>query len=201
MPRPTRIVLVRHGQSTWNATGRWQGHADPPLSPLGRAQAIAAADECPPVDAVVSSDLRRANETAELIALERGFGPVVTDARLRERDCGDWTGLTRDEIEAAYPGWLDAGRLPPRFEEWQSVATRVAAALADLHDEHPGGTLLVVAHGGVVRSLERTAGAERSIVKNLGGRAFDVDGTVIVAGEPFALVDHTQVAVTAPDSL
>src|SRR3954452_11777953 len=79
-----RLLLVRHGQSEWNAVGRWQGQADPPLTELGRAQARAAARAIGELDAVFSSDLRRARETAEVIAECIGVGPVISDAGLRE---------------------------------------------------------------------------------------------------------------------
>src|SRR5687767_11323336 len=96
---PTRVLLVRHGQSEWNATGRWQGQADPPLTDLGRRQARSAAAALGTVDAVFASDLQRASETALIIAGELGVGPVVVDPDLRERDAGEWSGLTRVEIE------------------------------------------------------------------------------------------------------
>src|SRR3989442_14475718 len=101
-----RVLLVRHGQSEWNAQGRWQGQADPPLSDLGRAQARAAARSLGSVDAVYASDLQRAAETAVIIAEQLGIGPVILDADLRERDAGDWSGLTREEIHERYPGYL-----------------------------------------------------------------------------------------------
>jgi broad specificity phosphatase PhoE len=199
--RPTRLLIVRHGQSTWNADGRWQGQADPPLSALGAAQAQAAADVLPDVDLVVASDLARARQTAEIIATARQLGAVRLDERLRERNSGDWTGFTREEIELAWPGWLDAGRLPENFEQWERVAERVTEAVGVIRDAVPGGTILVVAHGGVVRSLERSVGADGSVPKNLGGRWFDVDGAGIAAGEVVTLIDHAGVVVTAPESL
>jgi len=100
----TRMLLARHGQSEWNALGRWQGQADPPLSELGRQQARAAADRLGTVDAIVSSDLERALATAAIIAEVLGVGPVLVEPRLRERSAGEWSGLTRDEIEADWPG-------------------------------------------------------------------------------------------------
>jgi broad specificity phosphatase PhoE len=198
---PTRLLFVRHGQSTWNADGRWQGQADPPLSTLGEAQARAAADAVPAVDGVVASDLARARQTAEIIAGALGLADVRLDDRLRERDSGDWTGFTREEIELAWPGWLDAGRMPDNFEPWERVAERVTAAAHAAHAAWPGRTVLVVAHGGVVRSLERSIGAEGSVPKNLGGRWFEVDGGRVLAGEVVTLIDHTRVVVTAPESL
>src|SRR5918995_495099 len=105
-----RLLLVRHGESTWNAQGRWQGWADPPLSDIGRAQAESAAPAAAPVDAVVSSDLERARTTAELMAAVLDAGAVRVEPGLRERDVGDFTGLTRAEIEERWPGVLS-----PRF--------------------------------------------------------------------------------------
>jgi probable phosphoglycerate mutase len=198
---PTRVLIVRHGQSTWNADGRWQGQADPPLSPLGEAQACAAADSLPDIDLVVASDLARARQTAEIIATACGLGDVRLDERLRERDSGDWTGFTREEIELAWPGWLGAGRLPDNFEPWERVAERVTAAVRSAHEAVPGATMLVVAHGGVVRSLERSIGADGTVPKNLGGRWFEVVDGEIVAGDVVTLIDHKRVVVTAPESL
>jgi len=197
----TRIVLVRHGQSTWNADGRWQGQADPPLSSLGEAQARAAADASPPVDVVVASDLLRAQRTAEIIAERRHFGPVRTEPRLRETFTGEWTGLTRDEIEEAWPGWLAADRRPPGFEPWETVAQRAIGALTDLRATHPGQTVLAVAHAGVIRAVERGLPVLRSVPKNLGGRWSRVNGDGLAAGDVVVLIDHANVVVTAPDQL
>src|SRR5580765_6857553 len=97
------LVLVRHAESTWNAEGRWQGHADPPLSDAGRAQAEALAEDLAGerFDAVYTSDLARAAQTAEIIA--RRFGlPAVSDPALREVDVGSWSGLTREEVAARF---------------------------------------------------------------------------------------------------
>jgi probable phosphoglycerate mutase len=111
----TDLLVVRHGQSEWNAIGRWQGHADPPLSELGRRQAYVASAAIGAVDGIVSSDLLRAAETAAIIAQQLGVGPVVVDQRLRERDVGQWTGLTRVEIDKGWPGWLEQARQPEGF--------------------------------------------------------------------------------------
>jgi probable phosphoglycerate mutase len=197
----TQIVLVRHGQSTWNADGRWQGQADPPLSSLGEAQAQAAAGACPAVDVVVASDLVRAQQTAQIIAHHRRFGSVQTEPRLRETFCGEWTGLTRDEIEDGWPGFLAADRRPPGFEPWESVAERAIGALVDLHTAHPGGTVLAIAHAGVIRSVERGLDVLGTVPRNLGGRWFHVNGDGLVAGDAIVLVDHSRVVVTAPDQL
>jgi probable phosphoglycerate mutase len=198
---PTRIVLVRHGQSTWNADGRWQGQADPPLSALGEAQAAAAAAACPLVDAVIASDLLRARRTAEIIAASRSFGPVRVEPRLRETFTGEWTGLTRDEIDEQWPGWLAADRRPSGFEAWEAVAERASGALHDLHTTHTGQTVLAVAHAGVIRAIERGLDVLGTVPKNLGGRWFEVNGGGLVPRDVVVLIDHSRVVVTAPDQL
>ena len=107
-PRTIRLALVRHGQSTWNALGRWQGQADPPLSPLGEEQAAEAAERLEAtgvaVTGVVTSDLVRARRTGEIVAAALGLGPVDVRPDLREYDVGDWSGLTKPEIEKKWPG-------------------------------------------------------------------------------------------------
>ena len=124
----TRVLLIRHGQSEWNADGRWQGQADPALTDLGRHQALHASRSLGEVDAIVSSDLQRAAATAMIISSELGVGPVVLDSDLRERHAGEWQGLTRAEIERDWPGYLGP---PPPVEgtpEVQAPAVRVAEA-------------------------------------------------------------------------
>ncbi|HSO95917.1 MAG TPA: histidine phosphatase family protein, partial [Acidimicrobiia bacterium] len=90
-PIPARVLLIRHGESTWNAAGRWQGHADPPLSTTGMAQARAAAPALVDIDVVWCSDLVRARQTADLCAPPDVV--VHTEVLLRERHVGAWTGL------------------------------------------------------------------------------------------------------------
>ena len=131
----TRLLLVRHGESTWNADGRWQGQADPPLSALGEQQAADAAAHVDAVDAVWSSDLARARRTAEIIAHERGVD-VRIDARLRERDAGEWQGYTRAEIEERWPGALDSGR-PARGVRDRRQAARPGARRPRRHRRRP----------------------------------------------------------------
>ncbi len=201
---PTRVLLLRHGQSAWNAEGRWQGHADPPLSPLGEAQARTATEAVralahQPIEAIVASDLLRARATAELLAAGLGLGPVEVDSRLRERDAGEWTGLTRGEIEQQWPGFLDGGRRPPRFELDDAIIERVLAALTDLHRRHPGGHVVAVAHGGVVRALERRLGIDDGLVANLAGRAVELHEQAIIPGDRVVLVPPEQ--LTAPQQL
>lgn len=196
--RTTRIFVVRHGQSTWNADGRWQGQADPPLSELGIAQARAAAHAVDGVDAIWASDLERAHHTARLLAAPHGHD-VVVDARFRERDAGEWTGLTRDEIEARDPGALAERRRPPGFEADDTLVVRTLAALRDLAAALTGGTGVVVTHGGVILAVERHHGEARTPVANLEGRwlVIDPDGGFAL-GDRQILFDPDAVEVTIP---
>jgi len=205
-----RLLLVRHGESTWNAAGRWQGWADPPLTELGRIQAEAAAAAAAPVDAVVSSDLRRALVTAEVMAalLELHVDGVQVEPGLRERDVGDLTGLTRAEIEERWPGVLSdtAASIARdrRFGETvPELSERVLAALRRLAVEHAGRRVLVITHGGVVRNLERELGIDPMPLPNLGGREIAVDpGTgAIVPGDRVVLLSPEDVPVTVPKQL
>jgi broad specificity phosphatase PhoE len=169
------LLIVRHGQSEWNAAGRWQGWADPPLTPSGEEQANAAAVELEGLrfDAVASSDLRRANRTAELIAAHLGLGPVDVDPGLRERNVGDFTGLTREEIEARWPGvlaeWRKGNVERAPNGEGREFLERVLAALDRVAGRHPGRRVLVVAHGGLIRTVHRHLGGEPGPPLHLGG--------------------------------
>jgi probable phosphoglycerate mutase len=193
-----RILLVRHGQSVWNADGRWQGQADPPLSELGEAQAVAAARAVGLVDAIYASDLSRAARTAELVADQLG-ADVLLDPRLRERHAGPWQGETREQIADRWPGFLESGRRPEGYEDDPSVLRRVLAALDAIAAGHDGD-VLVVTHGGVVRVLERHLGDDSDgLVPNLGGRWLEHDGTGMRLGGRVVLVDESQ--VTRPQQL
>lgn len=178
----THMLIIRHGQSTWNAARRWQGQADPPLSMLGERQAFEAAQRLGTFDAIICSDLQRAALTGQIIADQLAIGPVLGDERLRETFAGDWQGLTADEIHRDYPGYLQDHRRPDNFESAEDVVERVTACLAELAKTFPDGEILVVSHGGVVRVLTRLNGGEEISVPNLGGGWFDVepDGDVRV---------------------
>jgi broad specificity phosphatase PhoE len=158
----TTVYLARHGQSDWNAAGRWQGHADRPLTALGLRQAADLAEELAgvPLDAVYSSDLRRARETAEAVAGPRGL-QVSAVADLREVDVGSWSGLTRAEAMERFPrefrrwaegehGWEDG-------ESYERMAERVVIAVRRIAAMHAGESVLVVAHGGPIRALHAVA--------------------------------------------
>lgn len=179
----SRILLIRHGESEWNALGRWQGQADPPLSEHGRHQARVAAAKLGTVDLVVTSTLQRAAVTAAIIAESLGVGPVVADPRLIERDAGEWSGLTRAEITVAWPGYLAADpddrareRRPPGWEPDSSLLDRAGAAMADVVDRVGGsGNALVVTHGGVIYATEAALGATRRYLPNLGARWVEIE--------------------------
>jgi glucosyl-3-phosphoglycerate phosphatase len=147
---PDRLILVRHGESTWNAEERLQGQLDPPLSERGREQAGSLAqivDGVPP-ERVICSDLGRARETAELMGLE----PARFDQRWREIDIGEWGGKLAGEIDAESDertNWRGGPRTAPDGETWDAFAARISGAVDEL--VQAGGTWLVVCHGGCIR--------------------------------------------------
>jgi probable phosphoglycerate mutase len=194
----TRLLLVRHGQSTWNADGRWQGQADPPLSELGERQAADAAARVGMVDAVYASDLERASRTAAIIASRLGTD-VLVDPRLRERHAGPWEGHTRTEIEAGWPGMLASGARPEGYEGDVQVLARALVSLREIAGLHEGGDVLVVTHGGVVRTLEQHLGAGDGLLPNLGGRwiGWGADGPVL--GDRIELLDEDE--ITRPEQI
>lgn len=191
-----RLLLVRHGESEWNATGRWQGWADPPLTELGLRQAKSAARGVGAVDAIVASDLQRASGTAEVISAEIGIGPVLPAPALRERDAGPWEGLTRRQIEAQWPGWLERGERPEGYEDDEALLARVLPALLAL--EAAGDAVLVVTHGGVIGAVDRHLDQPHARTPNLGGRVVEVAGGRMAPGEVLLLVDEHDVTVTTP---
>jgi broad specificity phosphatase PhoE len=187
-----RILLVRHGQSEWNAEGRWQGQADISLSDLGRAQAHAAAIKLGNFDVIASSTLMRAAETAYIISTELGIGPIAPIPNLIERNAGKWSGLTKDDIEQAWPGYLDAHKRPPGYESDDEVWHRVEEGIREITTMLPGrhDEAIVVAHGGVIYLLEDRAGLRRGRIPNLGAVWVHVDDDgSIAAGDRVELID------------
>lgn len=174
----TEILMVRHGQSEWNAQGRWQGQADPPLSPLGMDQAIAAGEALrsfAPFDGIATSTLDRAATTGDRIAEKLGFDAPFRVANLAERSAGEWSGLTRDEIEKQYPGYLKSKRFPPGYEYDDDLLVRIRSGFLNLLANVPGDRLVVVAHGGIVYCIEQSLGLRFQHLANLGARWLSVD--------------------------
>jgi probable phosphoglycerate mutase len=199
---------VRHGETEWNAERRWQGWANSSLSELGQRQAVEAAQAVGAVDAIVASDLDRAVETARIISELIGVGPVCTEPGLRERDVGEWTGLTGPEIHERWPGAIEQWRrgdmpCPPGGETNEVIVERVHGALLRIATEWEGAEVLAVSHGGVMRLLERETGAvERPPpIPNLGGLVIDVHGDRIDVGARMLLLDPSTDHVTAPPNL
>lgn len=166
--------MLRHGQSEWNAMGRWQGQADIELTDLGYEQARRAAEKLGMFDAVISSDLMRAHRTASIIAENLGIGLLAPDPRLRETDVGEWQGLTHTQIERDWPGYLQAHKRPPGFETDDSIVARVTHSLAEIAENFQGGEVLCIAHAGVIRVMRRAHRVVDTRIANLGGCHFTV---------------------------
>jgi broad specificity phosphatase PhoE len=155
-----RVLLVRHGRTTYNAQARFQGQTDIPLDEVGLGQAKRTADSLAarltgePVR-IVSSDLSRAQQTAQELA-DRLELTVTLDPRLREIFAGEWEGLVRDEIVASWPEDYDAWRRGENVrvgggETRSEAAERAAEAIVEAEREMAGGTLVCVSHGGALR--------------------------------------------------
>ena len=155
-----RLLLVRHGETDWNKSLRYQGQTDTPLNVTGmrQAQCISQRLEKEPILAVYSSDLKRAVQTAEAIATKLNVA-VITSPDLRELDFGEFEGLTFGEIQQRYPDshrrWTSqiVDVPPPGGESLKQLARRVARLVTRIKREHPEGTVAVVGHGGSIRAM------------------------------------------------
>ncbi|MDQ4019585.1 MAG: histidine phosphatase family protein [Actinomycetota bacterium] len=156
------ILLARHGETDWNAERRWQGHTDRPLNERGWAQARALAErlDATRLEAIYSSDLQRAHDTAALVADRQGV-ELLTMPELREVDVGTWAGLTKADVErehpeaferwrAGYAAWEDG-------ETYEQMSERVGAAVLRIADAHPDAPVLIVSHGGCIRAIHAAA--------------------------------------------
>lgn len=198
------LLLLRHGQTTWNAERRWQGWADTPLSPLGEQQAEDAAVHLSDagLTRACSSDLQRARRTAELVAAGIGLtGEVTVDPGLRERHVGAFEGKTIDELLVDYADCfeVETGRVlrVPDGESDDDLWARVEPALLALADRFAGEVLLVVTHGGVIRTIERHLSIDPGAsTPNLGGRWLSVADGHLVGGDRFLPLEPD--LVTAP---
>ncbi|OIN86944.1 MAG: hypothetical protein COS37_03945 [Anaerolineae bacterium CG03_land_8_20_14_0_80_58_20] len=152
----TELWLIRHGQTDWNLTGRWQGQAPhaPGLNDMGRAQTLALLDQLQDVDfsAIYSSDLPRARQTAGLVAEPLGL-TVTSEPRLREMNLGAWEGMLSSDIEIQYPHELEERKRDPfhartpNGESPLEVAERVIAAVDEIAGKYPNASVLIVSHG------------------------------------------------------
>jgi broad specificity phosphatase PhoE len=158
----TTIFLARHGESDWNVAKRFQGHSDRPLTERGRHQAHALADlvASQEIDAVYTSPLSRARETAEIVAARTRLEPVALP-ELREVDTGSWSGLSRADVEARFPEgftrWRSGGSGWEDGESYEEMAERVIGALRTIAEDHPDGRVLVISHGGPIRAIHAAA--------------------------------------------
>jgi len=162
MNQGTQIILIRHGETEWNLSGRWQGHADSPLSPRGVSQATALGERMKKEDFnfFYSSDLERAQHTARLVGGPSGWTPTLMES-LRERDLGVLEGLTTDEMLVTKPEVYQSFREDgtdyqvPGGESFRQFYNRCSQALEDIANKHPGKKIGVVTHGGVLGAIFR----------------------------------------------
>lgn len=155
-----QVFIVRHGETDYNLSWRWQGHLDIPLNRMGREQAQQVANALAPcgIQAIYSSDLLRALETAQIIAARIGLPQVRTDKRLRELHCGVFQGLTRSEITLTYPLEIshwdhNDDYVIPTGESRLQVKARVADFWNYLMQHETAERVAIVSHGGSIRWL------------------------------------------------
>jgi probable phosphoglycerate mutase len=158
----TSITLIRHGETEWNLSGRWQGHADSPLSPCGLSQAKALGERIlgEEFDFYFSSDLGRAMHTSKLVG---GPSAMIAESNsgFRERDLGVLEGLNTNEMEKSQPGAYKSFRHDgpdfqvPNGESFRQFYDRCANAIEELAQKYRGGRIAVVTHGGVLGAIFR----------------------------------------------
>ena len=193
--RATRVIAIRHGQTVWNLAWRIQGHLDVPLDDTGLWQARrlgqVLADGA--ISALYASDLQRATQTAQAVATRCGI-PVVTDAGLRERGFGIFEGHTHADVERRWPAQaLRWRQRDPEFgaeggETLNAFYARAVSCATRLAARHPGETIALVAHGGVMDCLYRAAtrvGLQAPRTWQLGNASIN---RLLYSGEGFTLV-------------
>jgi probable phosphoglycerate mutase len=181
-----RLLCIRHAESTWNAAGRWQGQADPPLSAAGReaAEGLAKrlAEELADCAGLVSSDLLRARETAGILGRALGREPEHWPL-LREADVGSWSGRASAEIESLWPDDYrrfragDPELRPGGGESRRALRARALAGVRALEERFGAGPIVVVTHLGWIRAL-----VPGLVLENAG--TLWLDGAALAAGEP-----------------
>lgn len=156
----TTVFFIRHGQTEWNKTLRYQGHSDIALTEEGMQQAKWVADRLArePFSAIYSSDLSRARITAEMIA-EKHHLPVESTADFREVKFGEWEGLRYNQIHEGWPAemdrfFLEPGKvIIPGGETFHEVKERTDRALNEIRTKHDGQCVAIVTHGGAIRTM------------------------------------------------
>ncbi len=211
----TTFFVIRHGETDWNLNGRWQGHADVPLNQVGRVQARRLADRLlrdgARIDAIYSSDLKRAWETARAVAAALDLAPRL-DPSLREIDVGSWSGLTSTEVLARDTDTYErikSGEDVARGggERFLDLYTRVVAAAERLAAEQAGRTLAVVTHGGPVRALILHAARDMAGVKAQSLHIGNTSITVLTHGQDgwqlgrINDMSHLEASPQAPDMM
>ncbi len=201
MSTSTRLILIRHGRTAWNHSGRFQGQSDIPLDEVGRAQAFAMAPFVAGLapEAIVSSDLARAQETAEILGGECALS-VHLDPRLKEINVGTWAGKTIEDAAAEFPGFHDLlargedFRRSPTGETASEAGARVAAALARIAEWNAGGTTAVVGHGLALRmAVLRLVGWDMPTGLGLSG-LWNCSWSVIELRERWRILSYNNVA-------
>jgi broad specificity phosphatase PhoE len=193
-----RLLVIRHGESIWNAEGRWQGWANIPLSAAGEEQAKAAGERLAALSplrfsAIHASDLSRAHQTAEIISAYVDCSPVTAIPGLRERHVGEFQGVLSSDIAVRWPHLAEAWNRgipfdPPGGEVASEFQARILAAVHELlAAAEEESTLLAVSHGGVIRALENHLGVAPARIHNLSGRWLHAEDGRLSAGDPFAL--------------
>ena len=192
------LLIIRHGESIWNAEGRWQGWANIPLSATGEAQARAAGERLAGLaplrfGALYASDLTRAHHTAGIIITYVECAAVTQVPGLRERHVGEFQGVHGGEVAERWPHLAEAWSRgvpfdPPGGEVAADFEGRILAALDELlTGADDGATLLAVSHGGVIRALESHLGVAPGRIRNLSGRWIHSEDGQLRAGELFEL--------------
>jgi alpha-ribazole phosphatase/probable phosphoglycerate mutase len=187
--RSAHLLLLRHPETDWNYEGRWQGHADLPLNQRGWEQLRAGLGGLATERwaALYSSDLLRAQEAATWLGMKLGLRPRMS-SNLRERNMGEWEGMTPEEARAAWPDLYPRveadpfrGR-PPGGESFADLLARVEPVLQRIAGFHPGEAALVVTHGGILKAflcvlLELDFGRRDELGMENGAQVlFEVDG-------------------------
>jgi broad specificity phosphatase PhoE len=158
----TTIFLARHGESDWNVENRFQGHTDRPLTERGREQARALAELvlAENIEAIYTSPLSRALETASIVGAQTGLEFVPVDD-LREVNTGSWSGLSRAEVQERFPEgferWISGGSGWEDGETYEEMGERVLRGVRKIAAAHPDGRVLVISHGGPIRAIHAAA--------------------------------------------